>query len=159
VETGVFLTVTPQVNLLTDEITLAVEPKVIEAKQGGTFQGYSFKDPEERGVKSILRVKSGDTIFIGGLLRREDVNIVTKVPILGEIPILGMAFRHKDKTGNDRELVVFITPTILGPSADVPETIKEEVMKYKETHEQDVPDLRKGLIDKEMDKDGFKGSL
>jgi type II secretory pathway component GspD/PulD (secretin) len=158
-QTGVFLTVTPQVNLLTDEITLAVEPKVIDAQDSAPIDGHDLKNPEERSVKSILRVKSGDTIFIGGLLRRVDRDTVTKIPLLGDIPILGMLFRHKDKTGNERELVVFITPTILGSLADIPESVKEDAMKFKDEHEQGVPDRRKGLIDKEMDKAGFKGTL
>ncbi|MCK5179363.1 MAG: secretin and TonB N-terminal domain-containing protein, partial [Candidatus Omnitrophica bacterium] len=59
VETGVFLRVTPQANVHTREIIMAIEPKVIQAKQGGTFGSggdeQSFKDPEQRGSKSILR--------------------------------------------------------------------------------------------------------
>jgi len=113
VETGVFLNVTPQVNLTTRSITMAIAPKVIEAREGQTFLGVTFKDPEERGTKSILRVRDGDTIILGGLLRSDNANTRTKVPILGEIPIIGSAFRHKDKSGTERELVVFITPHII----------------------------------------------
>jgi type II secretory pathway component GspD/PulD (secretin) len=152
VETGVFLTVTPQVNLLTNEITLAVSPKVRVAKEGGTFEGQSFKDPEERSVNTILRVNSGDTIFIGGLLRKDELNKVTKVPILGDIPILGMPFRHKEKNVTERELIVFITPYILGPSAELPETIKKEILNSKELREQGLLKERTGMVDQEMDK-------
>lgn len=158
-KTGVFLTVTPQVNLLTDEITLAVVPRVVDAQDSPLIDGHQFKNPEERGVKSILRVRSGNTIFIGGLLRRTDKNISTKVPFFSEIPILGLAFRHKDNTGTERELVIFITPYILGSTNEVPETIMQEELKFREDHEQDIPDRRKSLIDKDMDKAGIKGSL
>jgi type II secretory pathway component GspD/PulD (secretin) len=153
-ETGVILTVTPQVNILTDEITLAVEPKVKVAKQSTiTIQGQNLKDPEERSVKAILRVRSGDTIFIGGLLRRADAETQSSLPILGDIPILGMAFRHKSKIVADRELVVFITPHILGPSADMPETIREDLLKIPEVRERNaLKQKRTGLIDQEMDK-------
>ncbi len=114
VATGVFLKVTPQVNMETKEITMVVEPKVIEARTGQTFSGQTFKDPEERGTKTILRVKDGDTIIMGGLLRNEISDVKTKVPLLGELPILGKAFRHKNKTDSQRELVIFITPHIVG---------------------------------------------
>jgi len=113
VETGVFLKVTPQINMETREITMVVEPKVIEARTGQTFSGQTFKDPEERGTKAVLRVKDGDTIIMGGLLRNDMSDIKTKVPILGELPILGKAFRHKNKTDTQRELVLFITPHII----------------------------------------------
>ncbi len=66
VKTGVSLKVTPQANVDTREIVMAIEPKVVQAKQGATFSNYTFKDPEERGSKSTLRVKDGDTIVIGG---------------------------------------------------------------------------------------------
>lgn len=111
VQTGVFLTVTPQANLLTGEIVMAVYPKVIQASQSQEFP--DFKDPEERGSQSILKVKDGETIVIGGLLRRSDTNTITKIPFLGDIPLLGGAFRHKQKVENERELIIFITPHIV----------------------------------------------
>jgi type II secretory pathway component GspD/PulD (secretin) len=111
VQTGVFLTVTPQANVETNEIIMAVYPKVIQATQSAEFN--QFKDPEERGTQSILRVKNGETIIIGGLMRTNDSNRIQKVPFLGDIPLLGGAFRHKEKTGSTRELIIFITPHIL----------------------------------------------
>ncbi len=114
VPTGVFLTVTPQANLLTREIIMAVYPKVIQARLGSiTVNGVLAKDPEERGSQSILKVQDGETIVIGGLLRTDDSNTITKLPILGDIPFLGMAFRHKDKSGTERELIIFMTPHII----------------------------------------------
>jgi len=111
--TGVFLKVTPQVNVDTSEITMAIEPKVVQARTGGTFSGQTFKDPEERGTKSILRVPDGDTIILGGLLRTNTEETRTSVPVLGKIPVLGAAFRHKDKAESQRELIIFITPHII----------------------------------------------
>ncbi len=113
VETGVSLKVTPQVNLLTKTITLAVAPKVTEARTGATFQGQTFKDPEERATKSILRVHDGETVIIGGLIRNDDEKVHTKVPVLGDIPFVGAAFRHKNDSTTQRELVIFITPHIV----------------------------------------------
>jgi type II secretory pathway component GspD/PulD (secretin) len=113
VQTGVALEVTPQANLETGEIILAVAPKVTEAKQGGTFGGQSFKDPEERSSKSILKVKNGETIMIGGLLRTANTESVSKLPILGDMPLIGAAFRHKSKDTSERELIIFITPYII----------------------------------------------
>ena len=113
VETGVSLVVTPQANLETGMITMAVQPKVILAKAGNTFGSSTFRDPEERSAKSILKIKSGDTVIIGGLVREEITDVLTKVPVLGDLPIIGKLFRHTNLTSSERELVIFITPHIL----------------------------------------------
>jgi type II secretory pathway component GspD/PulD (secretin) len=113
VKTGVFLTVTPQVNLLSGDITLAVSPKVIEATTGQQFGATTFKDPEERGANVILKVRAGETIILGGLLRKKNEKTITKFPLLGDIPFLGRLFRHDNTTGKDRELLIFITRILL----------------------------------------------
>ncbi len=118
VPTGVFLTVTPQADLLTRDIVMAVAPKVIQARAGSiAVNGQTVKDAEERGSQSILKVHDGETIILGGLLRSDDTNIITKVPILGDIPFIGAAFRHKNKNATERELVIFITPHIIDNSS------------------------------------------
>ena len=147
VETGVFLTVTPQVNIYTGEILMALVPKVIIARTGGTFGGQTFKDPEERGTQSLLRVQSGDTIIIGGLLRTEESDTVTKMPLLGDIPLLGALFRHKDKSISDRELIIFITPHI------VHETPVRKIANLPMPHlmrEQYIPIEKLSEVDKEL---------
>ncbi len=112
-DTGIFLSVTPQVNLETREITMAVFPRVIEARQGETFGGITFRDPEQRGTKSIMRVKNGETIYLGGLKKTNHAEIITKVPFLGDIPFFGNAFKHKKLSDENRELLMFITPKIV----------------------------------------------
>ncbi len=134
-QTGVFLRVTPQANPLTGEITMALVPKVIQARPGATFSGTTFKDPEERGTQSILKVLSGDTIILGGLMRTDAETTVTKVPLLGDIPFVGSAFRHKDKAQTQRELIIFITPHIVGDVGKI-----NTPAKYgRINREQDVP--------------------
>ncbi len=147
VQTGVFLTVTPQVNLQTREITMAIAPSVIEAKTGGTFSGQTFKDPEMRGSKSILRVKDNETIVIGGLLRKDTENTNTKVPFLSKIPLLGLAFKHKDKTDTNRELVIFITPRIV-PAGGLSKLAHRNTGPI--IREQDIPPRRQRAIEKTL---------
>lgn len=117
-ETGVILRVTPQANIETGEITIFIYPKVSEAVQGNLItsesKNYQFRDPEERSTKSTVRVKDGETIIVGGLIRNELSQTIVKLPILGDIPILGGLFRHKNKDRDrQRELLVFITPHII----------------------------------------------
>lgn len=146
VETGVFLTVTPQANILTQEITMAIVPKVIQARIGATFDGKTFRDPEERGSKSILRVQSGETIILAGLLRTDYTNTITKMPVLGDIPIVGAAFRHKDKKDTERELVIFITPHIVTEkSSQLALTSSPDIVR-----EQSIPSQRRDAINKTL---------
>jgi len=122
-ETGVVLRVTPQVNVETGEITLFIYPKVSEAVQGSTItigsNQYRYRDPEVRSTKSLVKVKDGETVVIGGLLRDEFSQVTDKLPILGDIPFIGWLFKHRggdtDKN-RQRELLVFITPHIVKDS-------------------------------------------
>lgn len=145
IKTGVFLRVTPQANIQTREITMAIEPKVIQARTGGTFSGQTFKDPEERGSKSILRVNDGDTIVLGGLLRTDFDQTRTSVPVLGKIPILGAPFRHKDKTETQRELIIFITPHIVEEAAGSKAAAAKHVIR-----EQSIPSDRRQAVEQEL---------
>ncbi|HOW36248.1 MAG TPA: secretin N-terminal domain-containing protein [Candidatus Omnitrophota bacterium] len=145
--TGVSLQVTPQANLLTRDITMAIVPKAILAKLGMIINGQQYKDPEERGTKSILRIHDGDTIMLGGLLRENDTATRTAIPVLGDIPIVGAAFRHKDNNEQERELIIFITPRIL---ADVSTGSLALSGPQKLVREQEVPSARLSAIEKTL---------
>ena len=66
-----------------------------------------------RETLTKVLIKDGDTVVIGGLIKDKDQETVYKVPILGDIPILGILFRRKRIFKNRTELLVFITPTII----------------------------------------------
>jgi type II secretory pathway component GspD/PulD (secretin) len=113
-ETGIILTVTPQVNLLSRDILMAVSPKAITVKPSPLSSiRQPYMDPETRGVKAMMRVHDGETIALGGLLTTVKETTVTKIPILGDLPFFGRAFRHKNQNNRARELIIFITPHIL----------------------------------------------
>ncbi|MBF0594305.1 MAG: hypothetical protein HQL22_04990 [Candidatus Omnitrophica bacterium] len=153
--TGVQLTVTPQINPVTNEILLSVEPKATDA--GGpksiTINGIvtTYRDPEERSVKVTLLVPNGKTVVIGGLLRRTDSSAHSSVPFLSKIPLLGFFFKHKSDQNDERELMVFLTPRVLGADELVPGELKKIEDRNLKMREQSFPDMRSGLIDKEMD--------
>ncbi|MGE5279646.1 MAG: secretin N-terminal domain-containing protein [Deltaproteobacteria bacterium] len=111
--TGVSLKVTPQADTETGEVTMFVEPRVVEAK-ASNFEGGTFKDPEVRSSITTLMVKERETIVVGGLIRNRKEETVKKMPIVGDLPLVGMLFRHKDSSDEERELLVFLTPRIVG---------------------------------------------
>lgn len=123
VETGVILRVTPQVNPETGEITMFISPTVKDTStstfNNGTAGGSQvYKDPEERSIKSTVRIQDGDSVILAGLIRNNKTEVENKIPFLGDIPLLGLAFRHKNKSQDkERELLVFITPHIVKDGA------------------------------------------
>ena len=115
-ETGVSLRVTPQINVETGEITMFIVPTVADAVKSSVTSafGATYYNPEVRSTKAVVKVRDGETIIIGGLIRNDFSNTEEKLPILGDIPVLGGLFRHKYKDKDrQRELLVFITPHII----------------------------------------------
>ena len=139
-ETGVSLKVTPQISMATGEVTMTLEPTVKEAVTGLTVGTQSTKDVEERSFKSTIRIKDGQTVILGGLIRKKSALTNTNVPFFSQIPVLGMFFRHKeDGPRRDREILVFITPRIIKSSLQLSaDAVKKDVIpKIISEREQD----------------------
>ncbi len=107
---GLTLTVTPQVNK-EGYVTLTVLPSYSDLVASET--GGDTYDTVTRAVTTQVRVKSGQTVVLGGLLQSSEKESVYKVPILGQIPIIGWLFTSKQKSKSTTDLVIFITPTVL----------------------------------------------
>ena len=106
---GLTLQVTPQVNR-EGYVTLMVQPSYSDIVSSG-FE--DSKDTTTRSASTLVRVKNGQTVVIGGLLTSRETEQIRKVPLLGDIPILGWLFTSKTSTKSTTDLVIFITPTIL----------------------------------------------
>ena len=62
-------------------------------------------------------VKDGETMVIGGLIREEEIKTMSKIPILGDLPLIGELFRHRNNNHRKSEILVVITPRIVRPGA------------------------------------------
>jgi type II secretory pathway component GspD/PulD (secretin) len=111
IETGITLNVTPRVS---DDgyITVDVKPTV---SQIVAFRGSQQDIPQtrERTARTSIRVKDGDVIYIGGLQNHITKSTVVKVPLLGDLPLLGRLFRHYSTSDEWTELIIEIVPNIL----------------------------------------------
>ncbi len=106
---GLTLQVTPQVNR-EGYVTLYVQPSYSDV----VSSGFDFSlDTTTRAASTLVRVKNGQTVVIGGLLTSRETDQTRKVPLLGDIPVLGWLFTSRAKTKSTTDLVIFITPTIL----------------------------------------------
>lgn len=113
---GNTLVVKPSVNK-DNFITLSVKPEISNKVGDATFvfAGATVASPviDTRTLDSNVLIKSGDTLAIGGLLQDETTKARTKVPIFGDIPVLGYLFQEKLNARTKRNLLVFVTPTII----------------------------------------------
>jgi type II secretory pathway component GspD/PulD (secretin) len=114
---GVLMTMTPHVNE-NNQVTLQLEPEVSNIV---AFIGPNKDMPQTRVRKAstTVRVKDGETIFLAGLLSEEKSIVTDKLPILGDIPLLGKLFQHKEEKLTKKNLILEITPTILRDSTTV----------------------------------------
>ena len=112
-DVGVTLKVTPHVNN-DDFVTMTIEPEVSSAARSAYFPDEAV-DTRKRTAKTTVMARDGETIVIGGLLRKDINETHFKVPLLGDIPLLGRLFRKSVESEVDSEVMVFLTPRILGP--------------------------------------------
>ncbi|MCG2712960.1 MAG: secretin and TonB N-terminal domain-containing protein [Candidatus Omnitrophica bacterium] len=110
IDVGIKLNVTPKISK-NGFITLKIHPEVSSARRVAEVNNSLAVDTTQADTTVV--VKDGKTIVLGGLIKDTESDVVTKIPVLGDIPLLGLFFRSKAKTNTKREIVVFITPHIL----------------------------------------------
>lgn len=113
-EAGIKLTVTPTVNA-DGRITLDIEPEVSKPTPGPRLPGTA-PPLDKRYAKTFVIVKDGETIVLGGLISDSLSNDVSKIPFFGDLPLLGWLFKKKSVVRSRTELLIFVTPRILGDS-------------------------------------------
>ncbi|MCK4385859.1 MAG: hypothetical protein KAW52_06310, partial [candidate division Zixibacteria bacterium] len=114
---GLIMGVTPYISS-DDYVTLQVVPIVTDI---GTWSEFQFENQtlrapnvDIREANTLVRIKNGETIVIGGLITSKKTDTEHKVPLLGDLPLLGYFFKRKETTEQRAELVIFLTPRITG---------------------------------------------
>ena len=128
---GVLLNVKPTINP-DGYITLKIKPEISDKVDEVTFEQSAVPVISTQTAEATVMVKDGDTLVIGGLLKDKTVTTRTKVPLLGDIPVLGLLFTHKSEEVIKNDLMIFITPHIVGDNRIVK---RERIMKALESVE------------------------
>lgn len=110
--TGIILTVTPTINA-DGRITLKVNPTVSQPSATAAASTTGAPAVDTRSANTTVVVRDGETIVIGGLISDSVSNQIAKIPLLGDIPILGWLFKKKSVVRNRAELLIFVTPKII----------------------------------------------
>ena len=118
-DVGVKLYVTPTINK-DGFVTIKIRPEVSSKSGNYTYGTPATTVPivSTTQAETSVTVKDGATIIIAGLIKDERSGTVNKVPILGDIPFAGAAFRNTNNEIQKKELVIFITPHIISPETD-----------------------------------------
>lgn len=133
-EYGIKLNIEPVVDA-ENKITSKVHAEVSTLDYGHSVTENDFSIPAiaSREADAVINVRSGMTMAIGGLLNSQDGKTVTKIPLLGDIPIIGQFFRHTQKTRDNRELLILITPTLV--SDETPVAMSQRMKESYEDNE------------------------
>ena len=140
---GISLDVTPQIDDK-GNVMLHVHPSVIDVENeikeinlgdvGGILE-LPLAKSSIRESDSVIRAKSGDVVVIGGLMKSQTVEQVSKVPFLGDVPVLGYLFRNVTQVTQKTELVILLKPTVVGV-----DTWQEELERSRDLLQEWFPD-------------------
>lgn len=120
-EYGVKLNIEPVADQM-DKITSKVHAEVsrLDYANGLVQNGFSIPALATREAEAVIHVSNGMSMIIGGLLNSEDGKTVSRIPLLSNIPIIGEFFKHTSRTRDKRELIIIITPHLIGEDTQWP---------------------------------------
>ena len=140
-DVGIILNVTPFITE-DDLVEMVVAPQIseltdrsqwVDISSGSTNNAAVVKAPviNSRSADTVVVVPDGQTVVIGGLMQNKKLDSTSKVPILGDIPLLGLLFKHKVTSNGKTELMIFLTPHIVKRPSDLVTITAEERAKTK----------------------------
>jgi len=122
-DTGILLSVTPRINS-NGTIILEIEQQVSNAAATDT-SGINSPTISNREVRTKLTVKDGQSILMGGLISNRKNNTESGIPLLKDIPVLGWAFKSQSETVDKTELLIMITPHVIGSENVLEQYVRE----------------------------------
>jgi len=122
-DTGIILKVTPQISE-SSTVRLKIEQEITNVRSSDPVLGPTF---DKSSVTTVVVANDKQTIVIGGLLEDRDTASIGKVPLLGDVPILGNLFKTTRRDRKKADLLVFITPYIIKDRADYLEILQKKI--------------------------------
>ncbi|ASD64035.1 type II secretion system secretin GspD [Bdellovibrio bacteriovorus] len=109
------LAIKPFISPASNQIRMEIKQQVAQLSTASTPKAFqdSTQPLAKRSLKTVINVNNGDTVVLGGLMKEQDQESVTKVPLLGDIPIIGWLFKSRTIVKDKTNMVVFLTPKIV----------------------------------------------
>lgn len=133
---GVQLVVVPHVCGETDKVIMEIVPKTEDFNDewevfgAGTANELRLPKTSSKVVVTKMMLRSRETGVIAGLMNDTNTTGMRKVPLIGDLPVLGRAFKNETKSHRKENVLIFVTPTILGPSD--PEQFQDDVNSVRD---------------------------
>lgn len=132
--TGILLNIRPRVNEEADEVSMLIDTIVSSVVPGSDLvirdqdgnELASAPTVSTRRVQTYARIRDNTPFIIGGLVSREESTTVNKVPLLGDIPLIGGLFRAERSQREKREVIIVLTPFILPDDSYVPRSLPKD---------------------------------
>ena len=122
---GVVLSVTPQISA-DGIIHMSINPSITERTGLATSRlGDTVPIVSVRETDTLVRVRQGETIVIAGMMQDRASVDTAKVPLLGDVPVVGHLFKRTEKSRRKTDLVILLTPTVMGPGETAATTARE----------------------------------
>ncbi|HHH20493.1 MAG TPA: hypothetical protein ENK87_01070 [Nitratifractor sp.] len=117
---GILLDITPEIDKR-GMITLKINPSITETDGTVAQSGSRTMPPDliRRQISTVIKVRNGKHAILGGLISSVESSVQSKVPLLGDMPVFGEAFKRERKIKRTEELVVIITPRITSGSKNI----------------------------------------
>lgn len=136
---GITLKVTPQINE-GDSLVMAISQEVSDVANADAINGNLITS--ERKIETKVLVDNGQVVVLGGLIEDDVTEAVSKVPLLGDIPVLGKLFRSTRNDVTKRHLLIFIKPTIVRDKRAMDHATAQ---KYKVIRERQLKEIEAGI--------------
>lgn len=130
-EAKLTLKITPQINKVTRFVRLKINQKIDAFKASPTGDTNRGLPKTVRSAQTEVMVRDRDTIAMGGLLREVETVSNSKIPLLGDIPVLGWLFKNKSRQVDKVNLLFFMTPKILAPYAKTASVNSRELLNKR----------------------------
>ncbi len=124
---GIILRVTPFISS-DGMVEMIIQPEIssVSDKTVNISQGVNAAVIDKRSADTVVVTPDGQTIAIGGLIGTTKINQERKIPLLGDIPLLGAAFKRQVKTDTKTELLIFLTPHVIQRAGDLARMTADE---------------------------------
>ncbi len=124
------LTIKPFISPKSESVRMDVT-QVVKQVENNSGASKNINDNSQqlgqRRIKTNILVRSGDTAVLGGLMQDSETETITKVPLLGDIPLIGWLFKSKQSSKEKKNLVVFLTPKIIRNTEDQKSVLAERL--------------------------------
>jgi general secretion pathway protein D len=135
-DVGIILKIKPQISE-GDYIRLEINQEISQVKD---FKGQAIDlVTTKRSAKTNVVVKNKETVVIGGLIQDTENDVISKVPFLGDIPLLGWMFKTTSKVRKKTNLVLLLTPYIIKDAADLAEMTQIQRQTFEDTAKKTGP--------------------